>query len=163
MKFNLTILAAGLLAASPLFAESHEAEATEPMENAEAAEELVITGNAEAGEKLFRQCAACHVVVNAEGETLAGKASKTGPNLYGVAGAVAGSVEGFKYSNLMSEANEAGIVWTEETFVPYIQDPTGYLTGATGESGRSNMTPQRMRKPEDAADLFAYLHSLASE
>ena len=41
----------------------------------------LFTGNAEAGLEAFnRQCAACHVVVNDAGETLAGRNAKTGAN-----------------------------------------------------------------------------------
>ncbi len=38
----------------------------------------------EAGKKVFNQCQTCHVVANEAGEVLAGKAAKTGPNLYGL-------------------------------------------------------------------------------
>ncbi|NHX28394.1 hypothetical protein HA397_31140, partial [Escherichia coli] len=56
MKFHLSLAAACLLAAAPAFADSHGAQpAAEP-----AAEELTVTGDAAAGEKAFRQCAACH-------------------------------------------------------------------------------------------------------
>ncbi len=46
------------------------------------------TGNAEAGAKVFNKCQTCHVVANEAGEVLAGKNSKTGPNLYGMPGAL---------------------------------------------------------------------------
>ena len=119
------------------------------------------TGDAAAGEAAFRQCQSCHVVQDAEGNTLAGRNGRTGPNLYGIAGRTAGAVEDFRYSDLMEEAEEAGLVWNEETFAAYVQDPTTYLREATGENGgRSNMT-FKVRKPEDAVNLWAYLVSLA--
>lgn len=119
------------------------------------------TGDAAAGEAAFRQCQSCHVVQDAEGNTLAGRNGRTGPNLYGIAGRTAGAVEDFRYSDLMEEAEEAGLVWNEETFAAYVQDPTTYLREATGEDGgRSNMT-FKVRKPEDAVNLWAYLVSLA--
>ena len=108
MKTKFAVIAATLLAAGPVFADGHGA-----------------SGDAEAGEKAFRQCVSCHVVVNEAGETLAGKAAKTGPNLYGVAGRVAGSVEGFGYSKLLEAANGAGVAYDEATFVGYIMDPSG--------------------------------------
>ena len=60
---------------------------------------LTASGDAEAGEKAFRQCISCHVVVNDEGETLAGKKAKVGPNLFGIVGNNFGTQD-FKYSKL---------------------------------------------------------------
>lgn len=114
-------------------------------------------GDAEKGEKEFKKCKACHSI-ESPSETIV-KGGKTGPNLYGVAGRVAGSVEGFKYSDLFVAANAKGIEWTEENFVGYVQDPTGWLNEATGESGRSKMT-YKVRKEEDALNLYAYFQSL---
>jgi cytochrome c len=54
-------------------------------------------GDAAAGEEQFnRQCVSCHVVADADGNVLAGRAAKTGPNLFGVAGRVPGTVDGFR-------------------------------------------------------------------
>jgi cytochrome c len=125
------------------------------------AQDVTATGDAVAGEGLFRQCATCHVVVNDAGETLAGRAAKTGPNLYGVAGRTAGTVEGFRYSNGLKAAGEKGLVWTEEDFVGFVQNPTEFLREYLGEaSARANMT-YRVRSEEDAKNLYAYLASLA--
>ncbi|MEL6619678.1 MAG: c-type cytochrome, partial [Pseudomonadota bacterium] len=88
----LALVAATTLAA-PAFADGHA------------------SGDAAAGEKAFRQCISCHVVVNDEGETLAGRKAKTGPNLYGVAGRALGAVEDFKYSDIIMLAGEQGVVY----------------------------------------------------
>ena len=136
---SLTI-AAALLAAGPALADAH----------------LAATGDAAEGEKAFRQCQSCHVVQDDAGEILAGRAAKTGPNLYGVVGRTAGSVEDFRYSDLMKAAGEAGMVYDEATFVPYVIDPTAHLREVTGEGGRSKMT-YRVRKEEDAVNLYAFL------
>ncbi|MCV6595784.1 MAG: c-type cytochrome [Mangrovicoccus sp.] len=117
-------------------------------------------GDAAAGEKAFRQCQSCHVVVNDAGETLAGKKAKTGPNLYGVAGRAAGSVEGFKYSKGMKAANEAGLVWDEASFSAYVQDPTGYLREFLGDDKARGSMSFKLRKEKDAADLYAFLSGL---
>ena len=53
-------------------------------------------GDAAKGEKGFKKCKSCHMVVSDSGETIV-KGGKTGPNLWGVAGRPAGSYEGFKY------------------------------------------------------------------
>ncbi len=117
------------------------------------------SGDAAAGEKAFRQCISCHVVVDDAGETLAGRNAKTGPNLYGIGGKAIGSVEDFRYSDLILAAGEAGMVWDEASFVGYVQDPTKWLQEATGESGRGKMA-YKVRKEEDAVNLYAYLVSL---
>jgi len=117
-------------------------------------------GDIAAGESAFRSCIACHVVRNLEGEVLAGRNGRTGPNLYGIAGRVAGSVDGFRYSPAMVAGGEAGLVWTEETFASYVPNATEFLREFTGDSGlRSSMSPQRV--DEDAAeDIWAYIVSL---
>ncbi|WP_299374140.1 c-type cytochrome [uncultured Tateyamaria sp.] len=138
---TLAIMAATTLAA-PAFADGHA------------------SGDAAAGEKAFRQCISCHVVVDDAGETLAGKKAKTGPNLYGIVGGNFGMVDGFRYSDINQlAAGMEDLKVTEEVFVAYVQDPTGYLREATGDSGRSKMT-YKVRKEEDAVNIYAYLASL---
>ena len=140
MKYAIACAATALLA-GPVFADAH----------------LAATGDAAAGEKAFRQCQSCHVVKSPEGEVLAGNAAQTGPNLYGVVGRTAGSVEDYRYSDLMLAAGEAGMIYDEANFVPYVMDPTAHLQEVTGEtSGRSKMAYQ-VRKEEDAVNLYAYL------
>ena len=140
MKFAIACATTVLLAA-PAFADAH----------------LAATGDAAAGEKAFRQCQSCHVVQGPDGEILAGNAAQTGPNLYGVVGRTAGSVEGFRYSDLMLAAGEAGMIYDEANFVPYVMDPTAHLQEVSGDtSGRSKMS-YKVRKEEDAVNLYAYL------
>ena len=121
-------------------------------------------GDAAAGEEHFgRQCVACHVVQDAAGEVLAGRNARVGPNLYGVIGRVAGSVEDYDYSELMETYGATGAVWEEANFVAYVQDPTGFLREATGEtSGRSKMAYQ-VRDEQEAHDLYAYLATFSPE
>ena len=146
MKFSMSSIAAIALLSGPAFAESHE-----------------MAGDAEAGERVFNQCQACHVVVDDEGNTLAGRAGRTGPNLYNVAGRTAGTIEGFRYSSSMTEAGEAGLVWEAETFVAYVQDPTPFLREYLDDSGARGAMTFKVRKEEDAANVFAYLKSLVPE
>jgi cytochrome c len=121
------------------------------------------TGDAAAGEAVFRQCAACHNVVNDAGDVLAGRPNmRTGPNLYGQMGEVFGLGD-FRYSPGLQALNEAGVEITEENFVAYIQDPTGFIQEQTGENLRGAMAAQRLRGDTDGADLYAYLVSLAAE
>ncbi len=121
------------------------------------------TGDAAAGEQVFRQCQTCHAVVDAEGTALAGRAQvRTGPNLYGVAGRTAGTVEEFRYSDSMVAAGEQGLVWDEASFVAYVLDPTPYLREYLGDdSARGNMT-YKVRSEDDAKNVYAYITSLGA-
>lgn len=118
------------------------------------------SGDAAAGEKAFRGCQACHVVVNDAGETLAGRNAKTGPNLYGVVNRSAGSVDGFRYSESMTAAGEAGLVWDEAAFTAYVQDPTGFLREYLDDSGARGAMSYKVRKEADATNLYAFFASL---
>ncbi|WP_341863151.1 cytochrome C [Gymnodinialimonas sp. 57CJ19] len=139
----LSILAAtATLLATPVFADGHA------------------TGDAAAGERTFRQCVACHVVVDAEGETLAGRNARTGPNLYGIHGRTIGSVEDFRYSGGLEALMDAEMMWDEESFVAYVQDPTGWIREAAGDDSLRGAMSFRVRSEEDALNLYAYLVSL---
>lgn len=137
------LTAVPFMATTPAFAESHAA-----------------SGDAGAGEKVFRQCQSCHVVVNDAGETLAGRNAKTGPNLYKVAGRTAGSIEGFKYSESMAAAGAAGLVWTEETLSEYVQDPTAFLRKYLDDKSARGAMSFKVRKETDAVNVYAYLAGL---
>jgi cytochrome c len=119
-----------------------------------------ITGDAEAGEAAFRQCIACHVVVNADGETLAGRNARTGPNLWGVAGRMIGSVEDFRYGDGLTALGATEMVWDEANFVGYVQDPTGWIREASGDGSLRGAMSFRVRSEEDALNLYAYIASL---
>lgn len=91
------------------------------------------------GEQVFRVCSACHVLE--EG------VNRVGPSLYGLFGRTAGTVEGFRYSP--ANAN-SGIVWSEETLEPYLENPRTFMPG-------NRMAFAGVRDPQDRADLIAYL------
>lgn len=143
MKRISVLAAAATLLASPVLADGHAA-----------------TGDAAAGEAAFRQCISCHVVANAEGETLAGRNARTGPNLWGIAGRPIGSIEDFRYGNGLTALHEAEMVWTEENFVGYVQDPTGWIRETAGDDSLRGAMSFRVRSEEDALNLYAYIASL---
>lgn len=118
-------------------------------------------GDAAKGEAVFKQCQTCHVVADADGKVLAGKASKTGPNLYGIAGRVAGSYPEFKYGESIVAAGAAGLVWDETTFVAYVQDPQGFLKTTLADKKAKGKMQFKVKNAEMAADVYAYLVSLA--
>lgn len=149
MKKLSLAAAASLALAAPAFAESHE---------------LALQGDAANGEEQFnRQCVACHVVQNDEGEIIAGRRAKTGPNLYGVAYRQPGTVEGFRYGKSMVAYGETGAVWDEESFAAYVQDPTAYLREALDDKKARGKMAYKVREASDALDLFAYLVSIGPE
>lgn len=142
---TLTILAAPALA---------EGEATETTTEA-AAVEMTFSGDVAKGEKGFKKCKSCHTVEAPDGTKIV-KGGKTGPNLYGVMGRQAGSVEGFKYSDSLVAAGDGGLVWTEETFVGFTQNPKDYLKEVTGDSkAKSKMTFKLKKGGEDIAAFLA--------
>ena len=115
-------LALALLALTPAVASSARAE-----------------GDPANGEKLFRQCKACHSLE-------AGKKG-VGPSLNGLIGRPSGSMEGFAYSPAMKGAN---VTWTEENLAKYIADPKGFVAG-------NKMAFAGVKKEEDLKNLLAYL------
>ena len=123
-----------------------------------------VTGDAAAGEAVFsRQCVTCHVVVNDAGETLAGRKAKAGPNLYGVAMRTLGTYPGYRYGKSMVKAGEAGVVWNEENFVGYALDPTGWLRATLDDPRARGKMTFKVRKEEDALNMFAFLASIGPE
>ncbi|WP_377513014.1 c-type cytochrome [Octadecabacter sp. R77987] len=140
----LKIAAALTVIAGSAFAESHA------------------SGDAANGETLFaRQCVACHVVADAEGEVLAGRNAKVGPNLFGIAGATPGTVEDFRYGDAIVAAGETGAVFDEATFVAYTMDPTAWLRDVTEDARARSKMSFKVRSETDAADLYAYLATFA--
>lgn len=99
-------------------------------------------GDAAAGEKVFKKCAACHVVDSDK--------KKVGPSLQNVIGRAAGTMEGFKYSKVMVEAGEGGLVWSEEEIAAYLANPKGYMKG-------NKMSFAGLKKEDDIANVIAYL------
>ncbi len=117
-------------------------------------------GDAEAGKKAFNKCKSCHLIADPAGEVIV-KGGKTGPNLYGIAGRTAGTVDGFKYGDSLVAAGENGLVWDETTFVEYAQDPKAFLKSYLDEtSAKSKMT---FRLKSGAEDVYAYIVSVSGE
>ena len=138
MKTILTTTAALLVLAAPAFA----------------------SGDVDKGEKEFNKCKACHMVVSPDGEEIV-KGGKTGPNLYGIVGRVAGTEEGFKYGNGLQDAAAAEHVWTEDELVVYMEDPKKWLDGH-GFAAKTKMTFKMKKNQEDVAAFLA-AHSPAAE
>ncbi len=118
-------------------------------------------GDPVAGEKVFNQCVTCHIVADGDGNVLAGRNARQGPNLYGMPGRQAGVVEGFRYGNSIVEAGEKGLVWDEASFLAYVENPNTFLREYLGNNrARGNMA-FRLRGEQDARDVYAYIVSLS--
>lgn len=121
----------------------------------------VPSGDAAAGEKVFAKCQTCHMVVNEAGEVLAGKAGKTGPNLFGLPGRTAGTYPDFKYGEGIVAAGAAGVVWNEADFVTYVADPAKFLKEKTGDKAAKTKMSFKLPKEEDARNVWAFISSLS--
>ncbi|WP_128514134.1 c-type cytochrome [Tabrizicola thermarum] len=119
------------------------------------------TGDAAAGEKVFNKCQTCHVIANEAGEVLAGKGSKTGPNLYGLPGRIAGTYPDFKYGESLVKLGEMGFAWNEEDFVKYVADPTKFLQEKEGDKKARGKMMFKLPKEEEARNVWAYIASLS--
>lgn len=115
----------------------------------EPAEEALDPELVAAGERVFRQCQACHQV----GE---GAQSRVGPALNGVYGAPVAHVEGFRYSPVLQEANAEGMVWSDENLHAYLADPRGFLP-------RNRMAFGGLRDEGDIDAVIAYIRSESTE
>lgn len=107
-------------------------------------------GDAEAGEKVFKKCKACH-------EVGADAKNKVGPTLNGIVGAPAAHLgDEFKYSDAMLEKGQEGMVWDEETLGAYLTKPKDVVPG-------TKMSFAGLRKEDDIADVIAYLQTFPAE
>ncbi|MCP1336885.1 c-type cytochrome [Futiania mangrovi] len=109
---------------------------------------LLATGDigamASAGEGAARACAACHTFDN-------GGANRVGPNLWGIVGANIGHLDNFSYSSALQEKEGT---WTYEALDGFLANPRGWAPG-------TKMSYAGMKKPEDRAEMIAYLRSLS--
>ncbi len=115
------------------------------------------SGDPEAGDKAFRKCKTCHSIVSADGDTIV-KGGKTGPNLWGLPGRVAGTEENFtKYKKAIVEAGERGLAWNEDDFVIYAQDPQKFLRDYLDDNKARSGMVFKLKKEEEAADIWAFI------
>ncbi|MEO1651132.1 MAG: cytochrome c family protein [Pseudomonadota bacterium] len=111
----------------------------------EAVKLLLASAEAGEGQKTFKACAACHSVNE-------GGANKIGPNLWNIVNRDIGAIDGFKYSNAMAKKEGN---WGYEQLAGFLHQPKGWLQG-------TKMAYRGIRKPEDVANMLAYLRTLAS-
>lgn len=105
--------------------------------------EAAAQGDPARGERVFNRCKACHV--------LEPGGRKVGPSLYGVIGRQAGTLEGFRYSPAMANAD---FVWTEEKIKEYLENPRKFIPG-------NRMAFPGLRSEQQRDDVVAYLKQAA--
>lgn len=105
---------------------------------------LLASADAEAGQNVAKKCAACHSFEK-------GGPNKVGPNLWNVVGGPKAHVSDFNYSSAMAEA---GGKWTWEELDAFLANPRGTVKG-------TKMSFAGVKKPQQRADLLAYLRTLS--
>lgn len=123
-----------------------ETGATEVAEVAEedvSFEVLMASADVEKGAKVFKKCSACHKLEAGE--------NATGPYLYGVVGREIGAANEFGYSAALADH---GGQWNYENLSGFLENPKGWAAGTSmGFAG--------LKKPEDRANVIAYLESIS--
>jgi cytochrome c len=95
---------------------------------------------------VFGKCSACHAVgPNAE--------NKAGPILNGIVGQKAGEVPGYSFSDAMKNS---GMVLDEATLTTFLKSPRKAIPG-------TKMTFAGLPKPQDIANVIAYLKTFAAD
>ncbi len=102
-----------------------------------------VLGDAENGKVLYRQCVGCHAI----GE---GAKNKVGPQLNGIFGRTAASVDGFRYSDAFQRAGAKGLEWHAEELHVFLERPKQLVPG-------TRMSFRGFKDPDDRADVIAYL------
>jgi cytochrome c len=94
------------------------------------------------GRRTWKLCQSCHI-------TAEGGGNLVGPNLHGLFGREAGTLEGFAYSPALQEAD---FIWTPDKVDHWLENPRTFLPG-------NRMTFAGVRKPDDRLAVVAYLMS----
>ncbi len=103
---------------------------------------LVAAADIDAGSKSFKKCAACHVADKEQ--------NRVGPHLVGIVGREVASVEGFKYSDALTEV---GGVWDLDRLSAWLESPRKFAPG-------NRMTFRGVSDEAERANVIGYLQSL---
>lgn len=104
---------------------------------------LMATANVQNGEKIAKKCVQCHGFEK-------GGAHKTGPNLWNMVMHPIAEQNAYAYSTALKE--HKGKKWTYEDLNAFLYKPREYARG-------TKMSFIGLKKPQDRADIIAYMHS----
>ena len=110
--------------------------------------------DAQAGEKIFNQCKACHMV-GADAE------NRVGPVLTGLLGRPAGTYEGYRYGTSMQAASKAGLIWDAGSLFAYLTGPQDFLRSYLDDPKAQANMRFRLKDEQDRRDVIAYLASFS--
>jgi len=122
-----------------------EGDASEPEVQEVSFDELYASADPGAGERVWNKGRACH--------QLEPGVNTTGPYLHGVVGREISAVDGFNYSGALEQMTYD--VWSPEALDAFLEDPRGVAPG-------TSMSFNGLPKPEDRANLIAYLDTFGS-
>ena len=94
------------------------------------------------GAKVWGKCKACHKLEDG--------ANATGPHLYAIVDREVASVSGYNYSGALVKVAE---VWGIDSLNGFLENPKTYAPG-------TKMGFAGLKKPDDRANLIAYLDSV---
>lgn len=120
-----------------------EASSVATEDNSATVTQVALAGDAIAGEKSSKKCAACHTFNEGGG-------NRVGPNLWGIADQPPAQVSGFAYSSAMKEFDG---VWDTANLLGYLENPRKFMPG-------TKMGFAGLRKEDERANVVAYLLTL---
>ena len=105
-------------------------------------QELLAMGDLEHGKKVFKKCSACHMIAS-------GGKNMIGPNLWGIIGRDAASIQGYSYSKALIAM---GGKWGFEEMNGFLIKPSAYVKG-------TKMAFAGLIKEKDRASVILYMNS----
>ena len=106
--------------------------------------QLMAAADSTRGQNDIRKCAICHDLTK-------NGPNRVGPNLWNVVGESKASRKDYNYSQALASKGGA---WTYEEIYHFLNGPKQFIPG-------TKMTFQGFSKPQDVADVIAYLRTLS--
>jgi cytochrome c len=128
-------------------AETTEQPAAEATPAAAPIAERLKTADAAKGETISKKCLACH-------DFTKGGPNKVGPNLWNIVGSKPAEVPGYAFSDAMKAREDKP--WTYEALDAFLAGPRADVPG-------TKMTFAGLPKPQDRADLIAWLRQQSDQ
>ncbi len=142
LKLSGLLMAMAML---PAVAIGGPAFAQDASSSAASAEPVAVTGDATAGEAIFKRCAICHNIGP-------GATNKIGPSLTGVVGRQPGTFAAFNYSTAMKDFGTKNAAWTPDLLEQFLHGPAKFIPG-------TKMSFPGLPQQADIDNVIAYLAS----